>query len=306
MKALVCEMCNSSDLIKQDGNFVCQHCGMKYSLEDAKKMMVEGTVKVDNSDFVQKYLQNARRARQKEDWEETEKYYNLVEQNDPSNIEAIFYSAYGKAKASLSVNELTRREAIFKALTNSISILDDNYNPQDSKAMAPILEQIVVDTIQMFGSEFVYTRTTYSNAYGSQVFDDRASTHQLFINAGVELYNTLEEILKKVTNQEDSLFICKLEMKLIDFLACGSSYLADNSRLYWYDKAITKTDAIKQMDASYSCKDYRTDKAAYEKHIADVKRAKKRAKISWMIVFGIAALAGIIALYVWLSSVLSY
>ena len=87
MKQLTCEMCGGTDLIKQDGVFVCQNCGMKYSVEEAPKLMIEGTVdvqgtvKVDNSAFVQKYLANARRAYEKEDWEEVEKYYNMVEQN---------------------------------------------------------------------------------------------------------------------------------------------------------------------------------------------------------------------------------
>ena len=78
MKRLTCEMCGGTDLIKQDGVFVCQNCGMKYSVEDAKKMMIEGTVdvkgtvQVDNSAFVQKYLTNANRALEKEDWEEVE------------------------------------------------------------------------------------------------------------------------------------------------------------------------------------------------------------------------------------------
>ena len=68
MNQLTCEMCGGTDLIKQDGVFVCQNCGMKYSVEEAKKMMIEGTVdvqgtvKVDNSAFVQKCLSNARRA----------------------------------------------------------------------------------------------------------------------------------------------------------------------------------------------------------------------------------------------------
>ena len=44
MKQLTCEMCGSTDLMKQDGVFVCQSCGTKYSVEEAKKMMVEGTV----------------------------------------------------------------------------------------------------------------------------------------------------------------------------------------------------------------------------------------------------------------------
>lgn len=49
MKALVCEMCQSNDLIKQDGMYVCQHCGTKYSVEEAKKLMVDGPVDVSGS-----------------------------------------------------------------------------------------------------------------------------------------------------------------------------------------------------------------------------------------------------------------
>ena len=41
MKKLVCEMCGSNDLLKQDGVFVCQSCGCKYSVEEARKMMME-------------------------------------------------------------------------------------------------------------------------------------------------------------------------------------------------------------------------------------------------------------------------
>lgn len=37
MKQLTCEMCGSTDLIKEDGVFVCQACGIKYSVEEAKK-----------------------------------------------------------------------------------------------------------------------------------------------------------------------------------------------------------------------------------------------------------------------------
>ena len=53
MKQLICEMCGGSDLIKQDGVFVCQHCGTKYSVEEAKKMMLEGTVQVEGNISIQ-------------------------------------------------------------------------------------------------------------------------------------------------------------------------------------------------------------------------------------------------------------
>ena len=39
MKQLTCEMCGSTDIAKQDGFFVCQTCGMKYSVEEAKKQL---------------------------------------------------------------------------------------------------------------------------------------------------------------------------------------------------------------------------------------------------------------------------
>ena len=57
MKAMVCEMCSSNDLVKQDGMFVCQHCGTQYSVEEAKKLMVEGVVKIDTSDELKNLYQ---------------------------------------------------------------------------------------------------------------------------------------------------------------------------------------------------------------------------------------------------------
>ena len=35
MKKIQCELCGSNNLVKEDGYFVCQYCGTKYSLEDA-------------------------------------------------------------------------------------------------------------------------------------------------------------------------------------------------------------------------------------------------------------------------------
>ena len=72
MKQLTCEMCGSTDIIKQDGVFACQTCGMKYSVEEAKKMVVEGTVdvsgstvRVDTSGELANLYQIARRAKGK-------------------------------------------------------------------------------------------------------------------------------------------------------------------------------------------------------------------------------------------------
>ena len=41
MKKIVCELCESTDFIKEDGLFVCQGCSCKYPIEDIKRMMKE-------------------------------------------------------------------------------------------------------------------------------------------------------------------------------------------------------------------------------------------------------------------------
>ena len=41
MKAVTCELCGSNDIIKIEGYFVCQHCGTKYSIDEAKHYLDE-------------------------------------------------------------------------------------------------------------------------------------------------------------------------------------------------------------------------------------------------------------------------
>ena len=97
MKRLTCEMCGSTDLIKEGGVFVCQTCGCKYSVEEAKKMMVEGTVevtgtvKVDNSDKVETYRKMAIDAYDSGNTSEAYQYFLKVLEIEPTDYLSIFY-----------------------------------------------------------------------------------------------------------------------------------------------------------------------------------------------------------------------
>lgn len=213
MKALVCEMCSSPNLIKKDGMYVCENCGTRYTVEEARKMMidgtvdVQGTVKVDNSAFVQKYLANARRAKQKEDWEEVEKYYNMVEQNDPSNIEAIFYSAYGKAKSTLVNADIYKRQAAFKVLKNCISIIDDRYQVNNRAENEIVINNMADDLANMICSEFVYTQKT--DGYGFKT-DNRTETYTLFSS----LLNAFKETIDNIKKIDDQPFLHAASIRL--------------------------------------------------------------------------------------------
>jgi len=88
-------MCESTDVIKQDGLFVCQSCGTRYSVEEAKKIMFGGTVdvsgssvKIDVSDSVKNYMELAENSYSYKLYGEAETYCNKVLESDPKNLKA--------------------------------------------------------------------------------------------------------------------------------------------------------------------------------------------------------------------------
>ena len=92
MKVILCEMCRSNDLIKQDGYYVCQHCGTKYTLEEAKKLMVE----IDSSKKTANLYERARKSLEVDDLEHAAEYYKQILDEIPNDWEAYFYSYLGE------------------------------------------------------------------------------------------------------------------------------------------------------------------------------------------------------------------
>lgn len=263
MKQLICEMCGSPDLMKQDGVFVCQTCGCKYSVEEARKMMVEGTVdvkgtvQVDNSAFVQKYLANARRAKEKEDWEETEKYYNMVEQNDPDNIEAIFYSSYGKAKASLTDGDVYKRAATFKVLQNCISIVNEHYKPERREENKDAIISMGKDLGMMVCSNFVFNE--WKNGYGVVIRTDKDQTITMFAGL-LDAFRATIDNIKIIDDQP------YLHESAITFYATAmlTGYFSNYTLQTWIDKEKDELSVLKDNAISTYWSEHADEKAALD------------------------------------------
>lgn len=124
MKQLTCEMCGSTDLLKQDGVFVCQSCGTKYSVEEAKKMMIEGTVeiagtvKVDDTAKIENYYTMAENAYNAGNKQEAESYCNKIIEIDPTNYKAWFLK--GQAAGWQSTVRNIRIEETVNCFTKAI------------------------------------------------------------------------------------------------------------------------------------------------------------------------------------------
>lgn len=140
MKQLTCEMCGSTDLVKQDGVFVCQSCGTKYSIEEAKKMMVEGTVdvsgstvKVDTSDELKNLYQIARRAKNENNAENAAKYYDMILVKDPTSWEAAFYTVYFRAMQCKIAEIESAAISVQNCMNSVLALIRDHVDGKNEK-----------------------------------------------------------------------------------------------------------------------------------------------------------------------------
>ena len=137
MKQLTCEMCGSTELVKQDGFFVCQTCGTKYSVEEAKKMMIEGTVevqgtvKIDHSDKIDNYYVLAENAYDSHNFQEAETYCNKIIELDASNYQAWFLK--GKTVGWQSTLKNVRIEECIMCFSKALQLVPENFEDEDIK-----------------------------------------------------------------------------------------------------------------------------------------------------------------------------
>ncbi len=107
MKAIVCELCGSNEIIKQDGFFTCQSCGTKYDLEEARKLMNISVVKVDLSSEVDNRLKNAINEYKAGNTEVAYQLFVEILNIDSDNPEAIIYKALSSGwSSSVSNNKM--------------------------------------------------------------------------------------------------------------------------------------------------------------------------------------------------------
>ena len=130
MKALTCEMCGSTNLIKDGGVFVCQSCGTKYSVEEAKKMMIEGVVSVkgsvvvDNTSSIDNYLIMAKNASKAGNHLEAESYCNKIIEIDSQHCEAWLLKGTSAGWQSTLAN--IRLEETINCYNNALSFTSES------------------------------------------------------------------------------------------------------------------------------------------------------------------------------------
>ena len=154
MKVFKCEMCGGSELIKEDGFYICQHCGTKYTPDEAKKLFVEGVVKIDRSESKENLLTLARRARETEEYDRAADYYREYLLDDPNDWEAAFYSVYYEKKDCRS-DEIENACAVLEKLLNTVIdlIIDSELDNHSAKEACDEVIDAIHDVIYLYADK---------------------------------------------------------------------------------------------------------------------------------------------------------
>lgn len=185
MKAMICEMCQSNDLVKQDGMYVCQHCGTKYSVEEAKKLMIEGTVKVDTTDRSANLYKVARQAKAEGNVVQAAQYYNELAMLHPDDWESNFYSTYYQA-LNCKVGQVGHAATtIMNRAISTLNAVQSSYTADKAK---PIVIEIV-NAVANAGTNIYNTARKYQLGTSSQQANQDACSwmtknFELLMNVG--------------------------------------------------------------------------------------------------------------------------
>ena len=192
MKAMVCEMCGSNSLVKQDGLFVCQHCNTKYSTEDAKKLIVDisgSTVKLDSSEEINNLYELARRAKAENNSENAQKYYSQIIVKDPSSWEANFYSTYYQsmnckiAEIGIAAIRISNcEETVFKLIKENVT----NSNER-REAVDEVASKLIHISSMLFNAyKNHYDRIGYQiqSKYTQEYVNNCAASRDIVYNSG--------------------------------------------------------------------------------------------------------------------------
>lgn len=237
MKAMVCEMCQSNDLIKQDGMYVCQYCGTKYTVEEARKLL--GTIKIDKTEENQNLLILARRAREEGNSENAEKYYGMLLQVDPNSWEAAFFQVYYRA-IQCKVGEIGYyADAVGNSL-QTVAVLIDKVDQTEKNNAIKTITVPCIEIAELFASVATDHYNKHMSVNGA--FEECVQTN---VNASLIL-GILEIVVKEYCDNKN--VIVALQKHYVSHLNTYSKFF---NKEYLNETITRLSSEIRQVDASY-------------------------------------------------------
>ena len=222
MKQLTCEMCGGTDLMKQDDFFVCQACGCKYSVEAAKKLMIE----VDNSKKIANLYERARKSLEVNDLEHAAEYYKQILDEVPDDWEAYFYSYLGERTSYTTVQAVSVASKLGDTIptaydmaikTDKVEEIPERLKTITTKTVSRLenIAYLVADQLRKYEGGDINTPAGKANAGMYQrMFDTIGNTIAVCVLCFGDLETKIEEISKSdLKISEDIIKECLLTIR---------------------------------------------------------------------------------------------
>ena len=238
MKQLTCEMCGSTDLMKQDGLYICQSCGTKYTVEEARKLM--GVVKIDKTEENQNLLLLARRAREERNSENAEKYYGLLLQANPRSWEAAFFQVYYRAM-QCKVGEIGYYAGAVGNSLETVAALIDKADQAEKNAAIKTIIVPCAEIAELFASVATDHYNKHMTVDGT--FEECVQTN---VSASL-IIGKLEIVVKEYCNEKDVLV--SLQKLYVTFLNSHSKFF---NKEYLNETITRLSNEIRQVDSSFT------------------------------------------------------
>lgn len=194
MKAIQCEMCSSTDIVKKEGFFVCQYCGTKYTVDEARKLMandepiavsVKEPIKVVNNDFESKlasaenavslYLDKGKRAVSRDGrigYLAIELFFADAEKLGAN--ESRYWEKYAEYIRTCSIQAFNSRELLLVNKSNQLDALEKSldfaikYSKADDKERLmqkkkQLLAEYIIDLDQVEINQKEMSKKNYEN-----------------------------------------------------------------------------------------------------------------------------------------------
>ena len=217
-------MCGSQDVVKKDGLFICSHCNTKYSVEEARKLMVEGTVTIDHSSELENLLKAARNAREIGDDESAITYYKKISAITPDSWEAMFYLVI------LKTNEIKLSQiqscaiSVSNCLLKVFSLINETITNEDDK------KEAIWEVIQQCQNTATWLTSASHDLYNSVTKGNKLmALTGLFgaITSGESYVTELNEDSERCTAVANIMFNCgNYISEIFDMSVADYSYFA--------------------------------------------------------------------------------
>jgi len=140
---MICELCSSNSFTKADEFYQCDFCRTKYTGAQAKNLLVEGTVKVDRTDEVEKLLSIASNAFEIGHHDEANEYATRTLEIDPENPRAWFLKGASAGHGATVENGLVKIREMVRSFERGAEHLPSNELDHYKHECAPSISSAV-------------------------------------------------------------------------------------------------------------------------------------------------------------------